>query len=268
MAVLDSCPGLEVKILSDNKALKEHADIHAANAPKTVTNYVEVEADGAFQVRLQFSDRYACKFGVRVEIRLDGHKVYGGLYRPSMLKKAAGHTCAGTRSKIRGKWHVSNLLFAQFALGKWHADKLIHPLICAPDTNNDQELDQATTDRLRSSCVITVLVHRIKNIRARAVRRTTRAAGDQAHGISKLGRVPEKVVKDLGLSHHGRFAVRVLSTSRKLTVCSIDKPGQEKGARNSCYTDVDGSGDEHAIAIFNFKYRSLGEFDFHTFKLR
>lgn len=58
------------------------------------------------------------------------------------------------------------------------------------------------TERLESTGVITVLVHRIKNLCA--PRRSTHSASDKPHGITKFG-LPEKAVKDLGLSHHGRY---------------------------------------------------------------
>lgn len=38
---------------------------------------------------------------------------------------------------------------------------------------------------------------------------------------------------------------------------SVDRPKKEMGTRTMSCTKVDGKEDEHAIAIFNFKYRSL-----------
>lgn len=118
MAVLNSCPGLEVKVVSNESALPEYADSQATDPHNTVTTYVEVNSDGAFQVHFQFTDGYSCRYGVRVELRLDGHKVDSCLYRRSQLKKDTGHTVAGARSKIGGRWHVSNFQFSQFVLGK------------------------------------------------------------------------------------------------------------------------------------------------------
>lgn len=57
-------------------------------------------------------------------------------------------------------------------------------------------------EKLKSTGAITILVHRIKNLVAR--RASTRYASNKPHGITQFGRVPEKVVKDLGLSYHGR----------------------------------------------------------------
>ncbi|KAH6639650.1 hypothetical protein C7974DRAFT_373858 [Boeremia exigua] len=225
MAILPSCPGLEVKVVSNGNTLKEFADNHAYNDPKIANKYIEVATDGAFEVHLQFTDKYTDRFGVAVEIRLDGQEVGGSLYRPGNLRKPEGHKFTGARSKIRGRWHISDFQFSQFVL----------------DLDSRSELDQASTERLRSAGIITVLIHRMKNARARASKRTAHPLEDRPHGISKFGRVPEKAVKELGLSHHG----------------SVDIPKVHKGTRSLFYTSVDGNEDEHAIAIFNFKCRSL-----------
>lgn len=87
MAVINSCPGLEVKVVSNESALPEYADSQATDPHNTITTYVEVNSDGAFQVHFQFTDGYSCRYGVRVELRLDGHKVDSCLYRRSQLKK-------------------------------------------------------------------------------------------------------------------------------------------------------------------------------------
>lgn len=118
MAVLNSCPGVEVKILSNKKDLKEYADTKANDPPNSTTRYIEVELDGAFEVHLQFTDQYSDRYGVRVDVKLDGHKVAGRLYRASRVKNAAGHTLAGAQKKIRGRWHISNFRFSLFALGE------------------------------------------------------------------------------------------------------------------------------------------------------
>ena len=104
-------------ILND-RPLNEFVDIESDGLCNTVTKYVEVEADGAFGIHLQFTDEYTCRFGVRVEVRLDGQKVGACLYRASQLKKTAGHTLAGKRSKIGGRWHVSDWLFSRIVLGE------------------------------------------------------------------------------------------------------------------------------------------------------
>lgn len=75
MAILDSCPGLQVEVLSNEKVLNEHADNKAIDALNSTTNYIEVEEEGTFEVRLRFNDDYTCNYGVCVEIRLYGINV-------------------------------------------------------------------------------------------------------------------------------------------------------------------------------------------------
>lgn len=130
-------------------------------------------------------------------------------------------------------------------------------LIQIPDLNSHTELDQATIERLKSTGIITVLIHRVRNIRSR--RRSTRPAEGQPQGMSKFGRVPDKAVQDLGLSHYGRYAASCFPPSQRLISYSVDTPERQKGIKRSTYKRVDGKRDERAIATFNFKYRSLGK---------
>ena len=78
----------------------------------------------------------------------------------------------------------------------------MHTLTRALDLNSRRELDEATTKTLWSTGIVTILVHRVKNIRTGASGRRTRSVQAQ---LSELGRVPKKAVQDLALSHHGRF---------------------------------------------------------------
>lgn len=119
MAILNSCPGLEVTIKCNKKALKEHADTQVNDAPNAVTNYVEVEADGAFELHLQVASTYSSKYGLRMRVQLDGGDVDDTLIRFGQLKKPGGHTFTGARSKQRGKWYTSNFRFSEFLLGAY-----------------------------------------------------------------------------------------------------------------------------------------------------
>jgi hypothetical protein len=136
MAILDSCPGLEVKIVSNDRTLEEYRDARAEHANNSTTHYVQVESDGTFQIILQATDAYRSRHGIHVEIRLDGHKVDGSLIRLKNLHKTGGHVFYGAQSKMNGKWF-----------------------------------------------------------------------------ISEFGRIPEQVVRDLGLSHHGEYVAVFVSCS-------------------------------------------------------
>jgi hypothetical protein len=118
MAILDSCPGLEVKIVSNDRTLEEYRDARAEYANNSTTHYVQVESDGTFQIILQATDAYRSRHGIHVEIRLDGHKVDGSLIRLKNLHKTGGHVFYGAQSKMNGKWFISDFKFSQFVLGK------------------------------------------------------------------------------------------------------------------------------------------------------
>jgi hypothetical protein len=76
-----------------------------------------------------------------------------------------------------------------------------------PDLTSRTQMDEETTERLNSVGTITVLVSRFKTHRSRgrSSRRVKQARGDRSHGISEFGCIPEEVVKNLGLFHHGRY---------------------------------------------------------------
>ncbi|KAG9199641.1 hypothetical protein G6514_008302 [Epicoccum nigrum] len=133
MAILDSCPGLEVKLVSNDKAFNEYRDSRAEDANNTITHYVEVESDGTFQINLQVTDAYKSKHGIGFDIRLDGQKVDHRLIRLEDLQKPGGHVFSGASHKMNGKWFVSDYKFSQFVL----------------DFNSHTQLDGETTERLR-----------------------------------------------------------------------------------------------------------------------
>ena len=105
MAILGNAPGLEVTVVSNNRTLHEYPDPQVNDPENTTTKYLEVEADGAFQIHLQVKNARRNTHGIRVEVCLDGQKA--GCY--SFLKMV---------SKVDGRWVMSDFKFSQFVLGK------------------------------------------------------------------------------------------------------------------------------------------------------
>lgn len=81
-------------------------------------------------------------------------------------------------------------------------------LIQLLDLNPHAEIDEVTKKRLTSTGIVTVLIHRVKNIRSRRSKRTAQTTEALPHEVPKLGPVPKEAVKDLGLSHYGRCVCR------------------------------------------------------------
>ncbi|KAH4957629.1 hypothetical protein HBH77_120090 [Parastagonospora nodorum] len=225
MAVIEDIPGLTVEVIANGAPLHEYSDADADDHPKQATNYIEVHSEGTFEILTRFLDGFATTYGVRVEVRLDGTKVDSFLTRLSELKEAGGHKTSGVRSKIGGRWHESNFVFSPFVL----------------DQRNNRELDQVTADRLSKAGTITVLIHRIKNIKWPRARASKVKASDIAHGVAKFGAMPANKVNALGLTHHG----------------DVGAPQQKRSGKSYCHDSVDGMEDGDAFAIFQFKYRSL-----------
>ncbi|EAT87833.2 hypothetical protein SNOG_05442 [Parastagonospora nodorum SN15] len=231
MAVIEDIPGLTVKVIANGAPLDEYSDADADDHPKQATNYIEVHSEGTFEILIQFFEGFVATYGVRVEIRLDGTKVSSSLTRLSKLKEAGGHKTSGVRSKIGGRWHESNFVFSPFVL----VSMLIVPIL---DQRNNRELDQVTADRLSKAGTITVLIHRIKNMRWPRARASKVEASDIAHGVAKFGVMPankSSLAKD----------------------ASVGAPQQKRSRKSYHYDSVDGKEDGDAFAVFQFKYRSL-----------
>ena len=118
MAIIDSSPGSTVEVRVNDTPLRELSDEAAEDTPKTVTKYVEVAGDSAFEVLVQFSETFVATYGARVEVRLDGNKITSYLVRMKDQKNLGGHRTSGVKSKIKGRWHQSNLIFSPFAISK------------------------------------------------------------------------------------------------------------------------------------------------------
>jgi hypothetical protein len=117
MAVLDSCPGMEVSIVLNNKVLKEYRDFNADDSQNSTTSYIEVEAAAAFEVDIEVTDTYTSRHDIRVEVRLDGKKIDDTLIRVEDLHKPGCHRLSGVTSKINGWWFTSDPSFVKFMSG-------------------------------------------------------------------------------------------------------------------------------------------------------
>jgi hypothetical protein len=115
MAVLDSCPGMEVSVFLNKKVLKEYRDLDRDDPQNLTTSYIEVDAAAAFEVHLEIADSYASRHGIRVEVRLDGKKIEDTLIRVEDLHKPGGHNFTGATAKINGWWFTSDPSFVEFA---------------------------------------------------------------------------------------------------------------------------------------------------------
>ncbi|KAF1850025.1 uncharacterized protein K460DRAFT_381892 [Cucurbitaria berberidis CBS 394.84] len=176
MAIINDCPGLRVEVVANGNALREYNDDQAGDAPNVVTRYLEVNGEGTFEILTKFLENYAGRHGVRVEVRLDGHKVDSYLLRLNQLKKEDGHRSSGAPSKIGGRWHTSNFLFSSFVF----------------EQDSTRRLDKATEEKLKQTGTITVLFHEIKNIRwPRSSGQTPQAM----NGVSKFGKYMIRLLK-------------------------------------------------------------------------
>jgi hypothetical protein len=118
MAIIHHIPGLTAEVIVNGAPLREYIDNGADHTASEVTNFIEVCADGTFEILCKFQANFTATFGVLVELRLDGNKVSSSLLRLKDLKNVQGHKFSGVKSKIGGRWYQSNLLFSPFAVGE------------------------------------------------------------------------------------------------------------------------------------------------------
>lgn len=117
MAVLTSLPGLSVEVLVGKNPLREYVDTEAVSSAKETSSYVEVETEAPFEIKTKFSDEFTPTRAVRLELRIDGIHVTDYILRKNELQYIDCRK-AWIESKIAGRWHLSDLLFAAFATGE------------------------------------------------------------------------------------------------------------------------------------------------------
>lgn len=115
MAVLHSCPGLEVEVLVDGQPLPEYADEEASTA-EGVTNYVPAQSGAEFSLRTKFIAPFPFKYGVKVTISVDGVR-QRYLYESHKMFSSAGLIDYGVSFKEGDTWYRRNYCFTALDIG-------------------------------------------------------------------------------------------------------------------------------------------------------
>jgi hypothetical protein len=202
MAIIDAIPGLKAEVIVNNTPLQEYPDPDAAIDPKGSTAYIEAQSGRTFHVLTKFDDSFSTAYSFRLTTRLDGKKFSSLLMRAENLARPEGFKSVRTLSNTHGKWHKSRMLFSPLAVGKcpYRLISLRFPNLFVEEDSN-ANVDQATSDRLRKTGTITILLHQIENVsQPRKHRYNKKDIYDHGSGQEV---VPEKAVQVLGLSHRG-----------------------------------------------------------------
>jgi hypothetical protein len=136
-----------------------------------------------------------------------------------------------------------------------------HSAHALTSTENDggKKLDEATAHRLSKAGIITIILHRVRNLRRpRKLRLPVAENGNVAHSVWVQDCTREELAETGSVASR-----RVRGTVQQLYeppdgLHRVADPQQKRGGKSFTYNWVDGGEDEHAYATFNFKYRSLG----------
>jgi hypothetical protein len=98
------------------------------------------------------------------------------------------------------------------------------------EKDHGEKLDEATSNILSKAGAITVLLHRIKNIKwPRRARNATAEKANIPHGVSGFNTVPEKCMQKLGLSHHNGYVYPYETHNNLLKIYRVSDPPTEEG---------------------------------------
>jgi hypothetical protein len=98
MAVHPDHPGLTVEFVVDGSVVEEYDD-NQPITPNTVTRYVEAVSDATFAIKFRLTSPFPITYGVVIEVRLDGQKVFSSIIRKD---KSGNHMTGGAMEHAHG----------------------------------------------------------------------------------------------------------------------------------------------------------------------
>lgn len=117
MAVLPSCPEINVEVVVNGEALKEYEDDEESTTRTKVTKYVEAASETNFEIRYAIAPRHSSRHGVRVRIGIDGRHMCGTIHRRKNFHGT--HSLNGASSRLAsGKHGMSKFRFTELDIGK------------------------------------------------------------------------------------------------------------------------------------------------------
>ena len=115
MAVLHGCPGLEVWITVNGKALKEYDDDEKPPL-NTVVKYIEASTNSEFKVEWRHTRPSLFEEGCLRKVWLDGNEVTQGITDRQTTFREHGE-CVGKKEIKNGRMQVSRFRFSEVMIG-------------------------------------------------------------------------------------------------------------------------------------------------------
>ncbi|KAF2833541.1 hypothetical protein CC86DRAFT_415385 [Ophiobolus disseminans] len=201
MAVIDGIPGLEVRIVTNERPLFEHEDRDTQVSPKTVERYIEAQSNAEYEIHYSFKKPFPGNRPVSMIVTIDGKDVDEPMIRPFELFDPKGHVSYGPISQQAVGWVVQNYYFSKINIREAAVEAI------------PEELKK----KLQPVGIITCEFYFLNN-----PRRNTHLHGAQKD-IEELHSVSEKAIKGDALSHQ--------------TVLSDIKPTEEVEYYDADYAD-------------------------------
>jgi hypothetical protein len=117
MAVLNSVPGLEVKIVVNGEPLQEYVDNEDELAPNTVLKYVEATSGAEFTVQYTITSEFTYNHDMSLRVYVDGVRAVSNVRRST---KDVRGTCVFEERRSGGgeDLFLRKFAFSELTIGK------------------------------------------------------------------------------------------------------------------------------------------------------
>jgi hypothetical protein len=119
MAVIDEVPGLEVRVVVNEQALREYED-PSAKVPSQITErYVEAQDNSTFRIHYSFQPPFPADRPVSMIVTIDGNNLDEPVTHPFDLFQATGHSSTGVIARVGENWQVQKYCFSAIEISEY-----------------------------------------------------------------------------------------------------------------------------------------------------
>ena len=124
MAVISTCPGIEVEIVVDDSPLEEYDDDDVGDLPSnTLSKYIEAISRAKFEVRYTFTRSFIKLLrtgqGIKVAILVDGAEANNAIMGKDEISASRDYYFTGAWSYENGRHFQSQFCFRDIQIGMY-----------------------------------------------------------------------------------------------------------------------------------------------------
>ena len=124
MAIIDEIPGLEVRVVVDEQALREYEDASAKVPSQIAERYVEAQDNAKFSIHYSFQPPFPADRPVSMIVTIDGQNLDEPVTHTFDLFKATGHTSTGAIARVGENWQVQKYCFSAIEVSEYLARRV------------------------------------------------------------------------------------------------------------------------------------------------